>query len=888
MRRTFPGRSRFSPTILFCCALFLYVATALACCAADIERVKVKVEGYDPVFGQTWFTNLVCSRLMAEDPELECVPHVQMVIAGGPGYEASRYMAHAGGIAPDVITWVEFHNMRSYIRQGFFLPLNEFIGEDQDGDGYISDQEAVWPDWKNVPEFYRRVATIDGKVYGIPNVGMGMGSLVFRKDLFRKEGLDPDAIPRDWDAFYRMLQELTRPKLAIPGARIPRGRRGTTIEPAGWQFCAWVWAGGGEIVMQGKKNPRTGKTHWYTQEELEFRDPETGEDLGRYPSVWKATFADDGGRRALQFYRRMRFAPWIRHPDTDEPIDLTEDEVEQGFVALLDGTRLEFEPADVIEGVARVLWGADNPLERGDLLRRGEVAMIYYVCEPELLRMLDIPQENLGFMPVPPAEPGLNPGMLAQYHFRCLNAELEGEKHRRKREKAWKILSTMNGGRGARWQVEKTVRAGLSRFLDPATLRRYGMTEYLDAVPEDWLWSWEVALAHARTEPFEGFWPPIKTKILNNDVLSLALTQRDFDYNAALVKAQRDANAGLMFARPEHEMARYRPWGWFGVGLWGAALAMLAWHMIRVAARRKQEGDVVQRGGPLRIAWGPALLLAPALVSVAVWQYYPLGRGALMAFQDYKVVGDSQWTGVDNFVNIFLDPNFYLYLRKTFKYVFLSIGLGFFAPVILAVLLSEVPRGKVFFRTVFFLPQVSSALVILLLWRLFYDPAPYGFLNKLLWFIEPVDWLGSPQWAMIAVILPGVWASAGISSLIYLAAMKSIPEDLYEAAAADGAGVWRRIRYVTIPSLLPLLVINFLGAFIGTFHAMSNIFAMTAGGPGNETMVMSLAIWYEAFAFLRFGTATAMAWILGSMLIGFTVWQLRFLRKVEFRRAAIE
>ena len=98
----------------------------------------------------------------------------------------------------------------------------------------------------------------------------------------------------------------------------------------------------------------------------------------------------------------------------------------------------------------------------------------------------------------------------------------------------------------------------------------------------------------------------------------------------------------------------------------------------------------------------------------------------------------------------------------------------------------------------------------------------------------------------------------------------------------------QKIWHITVPSLLPLLIINFIGAFIGTFHAMGNIFAMTAGGPGNETMVMSLAIWYEAFAYLRFGTATAMAWILGTLLIGFTLQQLKILQKVEFRRAAVE
>jgi multiple sugar transport system permease protein len=242
---------------------------------------------------------------------------------------------------------------------------------------------------------------------------------------------------------------------------------------------------------------------------------------------------------------------------------------------------------------------------------------------------------------------------------------------------------------------------------------------------------------------------------------------------------------------------------------------------------------------------------------------------------------------MDNFIKVFLDDRFYVSMKQTFKFVAVSLLLGFAAPIFLALLLSEVPRGKTFWRTIFFLPQVSSGLVILFLWKMFYHPTQYGFLNRVLGYfgVSPQDWLGDPTWTMAAVIVPGVWAGAGMGSLIYLAALKSIPEELYEAAEVDGAGMLAKLRYVTLPALKPLVIINFIGAFIGTFHTMSNIFALTGGGPGNETMVMSLNIWYEAFAFLRFGTATALAWVLGSILLGFTILQLRWLSKVDFRRA---
>ncbi|NCO35086.1 MAG: sugar ABC transporter permease [Armatimonadetes bacterium] len=153
---------------------------------------------------------------------------------------------------------------------------------------------------------------------------------------------------------------------------------------------------------------------------------------------------------------------------------------------------------------------------------------------------------------------------------------------------------------------------------------------------------------------------------------------------------------------------------------------------------------------------------------------------------------------------------------------------------------------------------------------------------------ERQDWLGDPKWAIPAVILPSVWAGAGIGSLIYLAALKGVDDELYEAAELDGAALLHKVRFIAIPTLLPLIIINFVGAFIGTFHSMGNIFVMTGGGPGDETMVLSLAIWYQAFAFLNFSTATAMAWVLGLMLIGFTAFQLNMLQKVEFRRTVTE
>jgi multiple sugar transport system permease protein len=146
---------------------------------------------------------------------------------------------------------------------------------------------------------------------------------------------------------------------------------------------------------------------------------------------------------------------------------------------------------------------------------------------------------------------------------------------------------------------------------------------------------------------------------------------------------------------------------------------------------------------------------------------------------------------------------------------------------------------------------------------------------------EPYRWLGDSDTAMFACVLPLVWAGMGPGCLIYLAALKGISDDFYEAADMDGATFVDKVLFIIIPILKYLLIINFVGVFIHSWNAEANILAMTGGS--SQTEVAGLHIFYKAFIYLKFGPATAMAWMLGFMLIGFTVQQLRMLSKMEFR-----
>jgi len=284
--------------------------------------------------------------------------------------------------------------------------------------------------------------------------------------------------------------------------------------------------------------------------------------------------------------------------------------------------------------------------------------------------------------------------------------------------------------------------------------------------------------------------------------------------------------------------------------------------------------------------------------------YWPLLRGSIIAFQDYAVLGGSRWVGSGNFADVLFNEEFWYSLRLSIVYAILFILIGFWVPIALALLLQEVPRGSVVFRTMFYLPAVLSGVVVIFLWKSFYSPD--GLVNQILnvgvWLVNLVpgvrvgefnsSWLENPGTALLCTLIPTIWVGMGPGCLIYLAALKTVPDELYEAADIDGAGIRRKIISVALPSIRSLIAINFIGAVIGAVRGASAfVLAMTGGGPfgehGGATEVIGLKIFYTTFGQLQFGVGAAMAWVLGSMLIGFTVLQLQRLSRIEFRTAPV-
>jgi len=259
-----------------------------------------------------------------------------------------------------------------------------------------------------------------------------------------------------------------------------------------------------------------------------------------------------------------------------------------------------------------------------------------------------------------------------------------------------------------------------------------------------------------------------------------------------------------------------------------------------------------------------------------------------------------------NFASALYDIEFWYSLWVTLKYALLFMLFGFTAPIVLAFLLTEVPKGKILYRTIYYLPAVLTGLIVIYLWKSFYGQSGMinevvnGVVHSLNWMLSFVsdariaelhkNWLEDKHLALICLLLPAVWAGMGPGCLIYLAALKTVPEEIYEAADIDGAGILHKAFHVAIPNIKALIMINFIGVMVGVMKGSGNMaLAMTGGGPYTpygQTEFVGLKIFFQGFGYLRFGVATAMAWILGSMLVGFTVIQLQKLSKMEFKTAA--
>ena len=271
--------------------------------------------------------------------------------------------------------------------------------------------------------------------------------------------------------------------------------------------------------------------------------------------------------------------------------------------------------------------------------------------------------------------------------------------------------------------------------------------------------------------------------------------------------------------------------------------------------------------------------LCAALVCFALFSWYPIIRGVLLSFQQVNFVTPAEWVGWRNFVTLFNDPLFGVAWRNTLLFTGLALVIGFAIPFAVAIVLNELRHAKAYFRLVVYIPVMLPPVVVAILWKWFYDPGP-GLFNSFLRAVglPPLAWLNSTDTSMLSLVLVATWAAMGSATLIYLAALQTIPGELYEAAELDGANLWQRLRYVTIPQTRFVLLIMMLMQIVATMQVFTEPYVMTGGGPEDSTVTVLLLLYRYAFYYNDFGTASALSLMLFVVLGAFSALYLRLTR----------
>ncbi len=271
------------------------------------------------------------------------------------------------------------------------------------------------------------------------------------------------------------------------------------------------------------------------------------------------------------------------------------------------------------------------------------------------------------------------------------------------------------------------------------------------------------------------------------------------------------------------------------------------------------------------------LYIFPWILGFLIFQLYPLGASLYYSFTEYNITGTPTFIGFKNYITMFSsDSLFYTSLGNTLKYVILSLPMKIITALIVAVILNQKLKGINFYRTVYYIPSIfGGSVAISILWRfLFMDG---GLVNRMLngLGMTSVPWLSSPNYSLFTLSLLSVW-QFGSSMVLFLAALKQVPEDLYEAALIDGAGAVRMFFRITLPMITSVLFFNILMQLVNAFQDFTGAFVITNGGPLNSTYLYALKLYDEAFKYFKMGYASALSWVLFVIILIFTAIFFRF------------
>jgi len=287
----------------------------------------------------------------------------------------------------------------------------------------------------------------------------------------------------------------------------------------------------------------------------------------------------------------------------------------------------------------------------------------------------------------------------------------------------------------------------------------------------------------------------------------------------------------------------------------------------------------------LRRAVWPVLFIGPGLAVFLAFNTYPLLKALDISLRDWSVLPDveSPFVGAKHYAQALEDPVFWIALRNTTLYALVTVPAQIVLGLLVALGLQQVTRLRTLLRTFYYLPVVTSWVVVSLIFK-FIFAGDAGLANVVLRdrlgvIPEYVSWLTEPATALLVIMVLGSWKGIGWTMVIFLAGLEGIPRELLEAAAIDGAGRWRRFRHITLPLLRPATLFVLVMLLIGGFNVFISVYLLTGGKPLHETEVLLTYMYQQAFDFLEFSYGAAVSWLLAAIVFSFSLVQLRVLRR---------
>ena len=286
------------------------------------------------------------------------------------------------------------------------------------------------------------------------------------------------------------------------------------------------------------------------------------------------------------------------------------------------------------------------------------------------------------------------------------------------------------------------------------------------------------------------------------------------------------------------------------------------------------------------------LFLLPNIGGFLIFTAFPVIAALTLSLFNWDLLTPPVFIGADNFRELFRDTQFHRVFWNTSYFTLVTVPLRVILSLLLALALNQRIRGIFVYRTIYFLPVISSLVAAALIWQWILNGS-FGLLNSFIWraagwigiTAHPPDWLNSTRWAMPAVMVLNLWKNVGFTTVIYLAGLQAIPEGLYEVAELDGAGTWVKFRKITIPMISPSTFFVLIMSFIWAFQVFDEAYIMTEGGPAFATTTIVYYLYLNAFRWFRMGKAAAIAWILFMIIFVFTAFQMYYQRRWVYYEA---